>query len=434
MRRARLGALKFPLAILTVWIAVLAVRLMPIGGAWMDLSPSTWINYLVWTLTYFPMLLLGISQPIGKPNARNWDCAGRQWKNGWVSGLSVISTIGAALIVYEFAVTRGYAFSTPIAVIRQMEVESASAGFAGSWISGAGRMLTPGLMIAWVLTIIGWSEICKRTLVVLSVATGVVFYQQVMFEGGRFYLAALFLMAFIARVFIARRNDKGRFWAVKRIFWLVTWAIICWFFGYVFIERYEQVDLAFVKAYVIWAANFDLEVDDEVLDRLSGDGSSVWLAVSMLWAYVTQGANELNALLTASQPDLALGSFQFPQLAQVLSKLTGFEFKYDQVLNLPKTGTYNTLYGASYIDFGHVGALIFIGCMAWLTGRSIRLLHSGHLNGLAINAPLLITIGVFSPIVSLVINLWPAFCWAFLVGSTARRRTAFRPVLKPTIN
>lgn len=207
---------------------------------------------------------------------------------------------------------------------------------------------------------------------------------------------------------------------------------VCLFFGYMFVDRYVEGNRDFSDAYETWAASFDLEVNDEISSRLSGVMSGVWLAVYFLWAYATQGINELNSLLISSQPDLAWGTMQFPQIAQVLNKLTSSDLRYDQLQNLPNVGTYITIYGASYIDFGHVGALLFIGAFGWLTGKAVRLLHSQRLNGLAINAPLLITLGVFSPIVSLVTNLWPAFCWALLVGSTVKLSTR-QNFSKPTL-
>ena len=177
----------------------------------------------------------------------------------------------------------------------------------------------------------------------------------------------------------------------------------------------------FYSAYTAWAEVFDLEIDAEVARlHLSGDMEGAWLGIYMLWAYATQGLNELNILLLADQTKQAWGIFQFPQVGQILNKLFGFELKYDSFQELPHAGTYITFYGASYVDFGHIGALIFISSIGWLTGRAIRILRNGSLTGLAINAPLFITLGVFAPVMSLVVNLWPAFCWALLVGRTAK--------------
>ena len=424
MKISRFGVSKFPMLIIAVWLAVLGARLVPVGGRWIDVDVFTWTIFLVLVGVYFSGMVFGISLSCSK--VVNFDLFSACLKNQWIRRLSFFSIVGAALIIFEFSITRGYGFSTPVAVIRIIEVDSATAGFEGSWVSGIGRLLTPALMVAWVLATLGWSQLRGRTLVILLFASATVFYQQMMFEGGRFYLAALLLMIFFARSFVAQPSLKKRININKMILWVILFGVVLVIFGYIFVARYQQDERVFSEAYETWTGNFDLVVNDEVYSRLSGDASSVWLAISMLWAYVTQGLNELNSLLTHGPIDLAWGTGQFPQIAQGINKLTGINLAYDQLQNLPKVGTYTTLYGASYIDFGQSGALIFVGVLGWLTGRAIKLLNSQCLNGLALNAPLLITLGLFAPIVSLVVNLWPAFCWALLVGGTVKLSFANR--------
>lgn len=417
----KLGAFRFPLLIIVAWIMVFITRLIPVGGEWVGLDAFTWLTIFIWTVVYFTAMFLGVTSSVNTSfNLNSWPS---KWQNRWIIRLSFFSMLGAILIIYEFAVIRAYGFSTPVSIIRQMEVAVASDGFEGSWISGAGRMLTPALMVAWVLSALNWAELRKNTLIILSLSSSIVFYQQMMFEGGRFFLAALLVMIFLARGFANRLGLQKSVSIINRMFWIGLFIVVCLLFGYMFIDRYSQTDRIFSEAYETWAANFDLEVDDKVSSRLSGSMSGVWLALCMIWAYFTQGINELNSLLLSSPPQPAWGGFQFSQIAQVLNKITSLDLKYDQLQNLPKIGTYNTLYGASYIDFGHIGALIFIAAIGWITGKAIRFLQSQRLNGLAINAPLLITLGVFAPIVSLVVNLWPAFCWALLVGSVLKLPT-----------
>jgi hypothetical protein len=430
VRVSQLGVLKFPLIILAAWFAVLVFRLISIGGEWAGLDQFTWIILFLWVVIYFFAMFLSVSY--GQKRENNFIPMSIRWQNSWVKRLSLFSIFGAILIIYEFAITRDYGFSTPVAIIRQMEVDAVSAGFSGSWLSGIGRILTPALMVAWVLAALGWSDLRRRIVIVLLTASALVFYQQMMFEGGRFYLASLLLMLFFAKGFVRKTILRKRVIRKKRVFWAVLFIVTCFIFGYMFVDRYEQNDRVLSEAYETWAANFDLEVNNEVSTRLSGDLSRVWLAIYMLWAYITQGVNELNTLLLSSQLTHAWGVFQFPQIAQVSNKLLSLDLKYDQLENLPKIGTYNTLYGASYIDFGHIGALVFISIIGWLTGKAIKLLYSHRFSSLSINAPLLITLGVFSPIVSLVVNLWPAFCWALLVGSTVKLST-HQNFTKPTL-
>ncbi|CAN4272305.1 hypothetical protein MCEMSEM29_01152 [Methylophilaceae bacterium] len=417
MTRLKLGALKYPVFIMAAWITVLLLRLIPIGGKWGSLDDFTWFVFIIWFVVYFSAMLFGISyKPKHTINTNSFPV---KWQNCWITQLSFYSIIGAMLIIYEFAITRHYGFSTPVSIIRILEIEAANAGFKGSWISGAGRMLTPALMVAWVLASLAWKEVAKRTLIILWTASAVVFYQQMLFEGGRFYLGALFVMIFLAK-FFAIQPRLQKHVLIGKTLWVGFFLAVCLLFGYMFIDRYEQLNRAFYEAYETWTLNFDLEITDAVRSRLSGEMPGFWLAINMLWAYVTQGLNELNVILLSCQPDMGWGRINFTQIAQMLGKLTNLDFKYDSNYNMPKTGTYITLYGATYIDFGHVGGLIFISIVGWVTGMSTRLLHSRYFNGLSISAPLLLTLGIFSPIVSLVLNLWPAFCWALLVGWTLK--------------
>jgi hypothetical protein len=422
VKAVSLAILKFPLLILLVWGVILSARLITVGGVWDDVESLTWVLFLASALVYFLAMFFGVFLRCGK--TVHFDSFSLDSKRDWIQRLSLISIFGAALIVYEFAITRGYGFSTPVSVIRITEVDAATAGFEGSWISGVGRLLTPALMVAWVLAVLGWSEIRRRTLMLLCVASVAVFYQQMMFEGGRFYLAALLLMVFFTKNFASLGKKKSSLNVKRILFWLFLFILALLAFGYVFVARYQQDDRVFAEAYETWAANFDLSVDEGMYTKLSGAASGLWLGIYMLWAYVTQGVNELNTLLMHGRIDMAWGASQFPQITQAINKLTGVNLAYDQLQNLPKVGTYITLYGSSYIDFGLGGALVFFGAIGWLTGRAIKTLGSQRVNGLALNAPLLIALGMFAPIVSLTVNLWPAFCWALLVGMSVKNSSS----------
>jgi hypothetical protein len=411
---ARGQVLFFPGFIFCAWLLVLALRLIPLGGEWGDIDGFTWVVIFVWVVVYFSAMLIGTLQiTIRNPSAHNM-----RKSISWVSRLSILAVVGALLIAYEFAVTRSYGFSTSVANIRALEVDAAREGFAGSWVSGIGRMMTPALMTAWVLAVFNWKFLKRSSKGLLLLASLTVFIQQMMYEGGRFYFAALLLMVFIASKFAKDSIPAVKVnFNYKLIFWGIVLILVCIGFGFVFVNRYREAGRDFYEAYTTWAEVFDLERDDVLLSsRLSGDKAGLWLGITMLWAYVTQGFNELNVLLLSGVSRKAWGLFQFTQISQILGKLLDSGLKFNRLDTIPHTGTYFTFYGASYVDFGHLGALVFIGFIGWLTGRSIKSLRNGSHSGLALNAPLLITLGVFAPIVSLVTNLWPAFVWAFVVN------------------
>jgi hypothetical protein len=415
---ARVQSLYFPGFIFCIWLLVLTLRLIPLGGQWGDLSAFTWIVILAWMTVYFSAMIFGVLQK-SLPFNPNRSLFHRTRNSiPWIAKLSILSIVGAVLIVYEFAIIRGYGFSNSVASIRVMEVTAARKGFSGSWISGIGRIMTPALMVAWVLAVLNWNQVSRNSKRLLFIASLAVFIQQLMYEGGRFYIAALIFMVFVTSKFSKDRNPKTKMnFNYKRLLWIALVILVCIGFGSVFANRYREADRDFYEAYATWVEVFDLEIDDaSMYSRLNGDKAGLWLGITMLWAYVTQGFNELNVLLLSESNERAWGLFQFSQIGQFLGKLINSGLTFNRLDNMPHTGTYITLYGASYVDFGHIGALTFIGFIGWLTGQSIKSLRNGNKSGLAINAPVLITLGVFSPIVSLVVNLWPVFFWAFFIN------------------
>jgi hypothetical protein len=411
---SRVSAFFFPWLIISSWIVVFILRLLPLGGTWDDLKLSTWFLILLWMSVYFSALIVGIIDllPDAPKKITSFD---NNKLLLWIKKLSFVSMIGAILIAYEFAIVRGYGFSSSVAMIRVMEVNASKEGFGGSWISGLGRLMTPALMIAWVLAILKWKQLTRINKGLLLFASLVVFTQQYMFEGGRFYYAALLTIIFITAKFSGNEKKKitlGKKQVLLGIFGFIV--LIC--FGNMFVSRYQDAGRDFYEAYSTWAHVYDLEQNEELLHaRLSGESAGFWLGITMLWAYITQGFNELNVLLTSDLDVKAYGLFQFSQIGQVLAKLFDSSLKFDRFQNLPHTGTYITFFGASFVDFGFLGALVFSGFVGWFTGKSIRNLRMGRLNGLGLNAPLLITLGIFAPVISLVTNLWPAFFWAFFI-------------------
>jgi len=426
MRALRLHTLRAPALLLTAWLVVVMARFLPVGGEWHSVAERTWFAFLLSGVIYFAAMFVAITYRT--KNANSCDILDNRSVNPWIQWLSLFSTTGATLIGYEFAVIRGYGFSTPVSTIRLMEVAAAATGFEGSLISGIGRLLTPTLIVAWTLASLSWSTLHRRTLCVLFLATCLVLYQQMMFEGGRLFLASLVIIILFTRLIALRPQRKTKQLIIKLTLWPILLSVVLVLFASVFTSRYDQQYILFDKAYEGYTSDFDLTVSDEAYNKLAGSMSSMWLAVFMLWCYATQGLNELNVVLTHSSMDFAWGGVQFPQLLQGLNKLTGLNLRFSLDQNLLRSGTYCTLYGFSYIDFGYWGALMFIAAIGWMTGRSIKMLDSRCLNGLALNAPLLATLGVFAPIVSLVANLWPAFLWALLVGSSLKWSASHVPV------
>jgi hypothetical protein len=397
--------------VLFVWAAVFALRAVPVGGVWHALQPTTAALLAVWLVLFSAGWLLAVMLS----GAVHANCAEPATLERKAAVLALIAATGALLVAYEFAVLRGYGFALSVAEIRLLEVDAAQDGRSASAISGIGRLLVPSLLVAWVL--LGHARpgrLSKHALVVYT-ATAIVLWQQIMFEGGRFFPAALVL------VMLSSRSTRGQRWTAAQ--WALAGTALA-VFGWVFVQRPLSLDLDLERAYSLFAENFPLRVEAAQEARLGGDYSAPWFAVMMFWIYITQGANELDAVLSAPQFEPAWGAYQFPQFAQAAEAVLGVRSHFSVFDHLPNVGTYLTAYGGWYVDFGHVIALATAAVLGAITGRAATMRARGSDCIWAVMAPVLFVLALFSPIHSLLPTLWPALVAAWL--SQTRPRLARR--------
>jgi hypothetical protein len=151
------------------------------------------------------------------------------------------------------------------------------------------------------------------------------------------------------------------------------------------------------------------------------------------WIYATHGISELSKVLHFDDLKQTHGFFQFPQVSQVLDRVFGTGLRVDYYNDLPSVGLYTTMIGASYIDFGWAGAVLFGIGFGFLTGYcATSAMRQDGLSFAAIAFPVLMTAALVSPIVSIVNHIWPMIVWAFAAAFIARfadkkSRTAMMP-------
>jgi oligosaccharide repeat unit polymerase len=410
-------------AIIAAWIAVVLLRATGFGGQWESVSLTSWLALVFWVLSYAVGYFL---VPNCRGNYRLAVAPKRKWFSVWIQRFSVIAIVGASLLVFEFAFRRGYGFSTPVALVRVAEVSNAIEGFSGSWVSGTARLLTPALQVAWVLAVLASGRISRKAWAALLVATTIVLLEQTMYEGGRFFLASLIVAGFATH--LMRPSTNWRRERVHRVVRLQRWLLVIFLgltsvlvFGYVFVDRAAAGGRDFATAYLAFVSSYKIDVSSAELAVLNEESGALYFVLFMFWMYITQGVNQFDQLLAHEPFVFAYGMVQFPQIGQAVTRLTGLDLRYDQFANLPNPGTYSTILGANYIDFGLPLAYLFATALGYITARSSRQLRGGRLLGIGLAAPMLVTIGLFSPIVSLVTNLWPAILWSVVLGLTAKR-------------
>jgi hypothetical protein len=109
-------------------------------------------------------------------------------------------------------------------------------------------------------------------------------------------------------------------------------------------------------------------------------------------------------------------------MAQIASRLTGFDLGYDVFRNLENPGTYNTLFGAIYIDFGYGGLVLQTLLFFGMTGAAIARLTRGQIGPLSISASMLMAAAVLSPCVNVLTNVWLGIVWLFIAIPLLGRR------------
>ena len=398
--------------ILGGWAFTLILHEMDIGGQWMPVAVSTWIFILGWVVL-FAASYLAFHQIARTTDKRNLLEIVKPATTALI--LMGISAFGAALVIFDFSVLRGYGFDTSAALIRALEVDAAIKGLSSSSIvSGAGRLMLPAIFPAFVLLLSNPGTLTPQQKLFAAVFGIIVLYEQLFFEGGRFFLAisaVIALITYFTRMRQTRGSMKLNISARTVILIVVGSILMLTFFSYVFVTRIAERDDFYWSAYRGFTSYFAIDVDVSVIARFEGFFGSVWFSLSMLWLYATQGFNEIDAVFAIDNFNHSHGLYQFPHFGQIAQMVLGIEWRYDMIANLPTSGTYLTMPGANYVDFGSTGmfvsAIVFGGFSAW----SIQRFASGHQTGLALCGPILIAVALFSPVVSLFTTVWPAFFW-----------------------
>lgn len=438
-----------PLSIFTAIVLLLSLlamflaRELALFGSWREISTST----LVFIAAWYGVFLLGLLTPQPSPSwVRN---PGVVSLNRWVFFLGVAATIGACLLTYEFAIVRGYGFSTEVSELRTLQVNAATAGFVGSWLGGLGRLLISAIVVAWVIACMQWASIRWKSLLVVGIGTIAVFAFQAKFEGGRIFSTATIVAALSSCMLCYVAQEGLRFRAkpmlqlsAPALLLIAMFIAVTVYNMQVFTTRADytagasrisesspnisvlpteeppQQVTTYAKLYSDFAAGFQLDV---ALPPNEKFGPREYSA-AMAWIYLTHGPNEFDRIYRIQNFHHAMGFYQFSQIAQILSKLAGEDLRYDLVANLPNVGTYITLPGASYLDFGIVFGLVFAAILGLglRMGLSAAVLYPSA--PIIACAPLIFIIVLAGPVTTIVPNFWPCFIWIGLMTASFAAR------------
>lgn len=399
-----------------VWIGILLLRSMEIFGSYPPIDLWTWAVIFIWLVVFSIGALAGRTVKLS-PRSIVPDQLDRRWQNRWAKRMSLVAILGAAALTYEFAILRGYGFSLSVSQIRIEEVMRAETAAGVSVIGGMGRLMTPALQLAVVLAFFCWRNISVSTKIFLLVAAVAVFMQQFAFEGGRNFWASLAIQCFIVRM-----RDPGRKKLNINPSRVVIFALLFFYVLYVFVDRINERGIPLAFAYGLQAQYHDLEIPSELTKRLGSTLGPVWFAFGMLWLYITHGVHQLEILLFDPDLNYAFGMHQFSVAGQIFAKLTGLDVSYNDFEELLVPAVYTTLIGASVIDFGVFGAMVFGFILAFFTMLGLRRLARGEITFLAMSAPALSAIVLASPVLSMAPNAWLSLLWVWLILPRGRSR------------
>lgn len=460
-----------PLVVGLLWVAVLWIRHLDVFGTWPPVSDLTMAYIAAWSAILVAAIVAGIALMKRRMGALARPAAEPYFHpDAYVYAASAMAVLGAIMLATEFVVVRGYPLFGSVTELRILEVNRAMSGFAGSWLGGSGRALIACTLVGWCVVGRYWHRISPAASITLVLATLFVVFCQSRFEGGRFFLATICIVAVVSYGygFITRYRIEGRGLPLKSLRHLsptyvlqtVALLIVVQFYtSAVFVDRIDKkqsIDTALTgyvdglqlsRAKPAAAAQRTADAPQSNASSAKpatpgpGAGAAVTAAaatsspppaslatparvasirpettvdqfkLTMLWLYVTQGPNELDRVMNFEGLRHGWGTYQFHQLGLLMSKLTGRVNHFDHFKGLPTWGTYLTMAGASYVDFGIAGGLAFSAAFGLLLGAAVYAGIRGGSPWLALSAPLLLTLAVFSPIASIIPTIWPALAW-----------------------
>jgi len=402
-----------------VYLGILLLGQIPVAGHWYDASSKTWVIILGWPITFVIGYLAAVNLQMRRTIVPPSTEGGAYAVNIATQIFVIIGALGALAVVYDFAVLRNYGFNTSAARIRFEEVVASIQGLStDSPISGAGRLAIPAFVPGIVLAVSRWRELTRPTMAIVGASVLILLLEQLRFEGGRFFLTALGLCGVVSALLSPATPGQLRAFRMKpgliiRIALLGT--LLLSFFVYVFVARVLDREGFFWSSFVGYANNFYLDVDRTSIQRFDGMLGPLWFSVSMLWMYITQGLSEFDQIISLTHFNHAYGGYQFVQLTQISDLIFGTDLYYNRFINLPRSGTYITLPGCFYVDFGAVPAIFSGAVLGALAGKSAWALISGQLDAWALTGPIFLTISYFAGVISLFTNLWPALLWCLLM-------------------
>jgi len=236
-------------------------------------------------------------------------------------------------------------------------------------------------------------------------------------------------MLVIARVLIIPRFPRRAFLAVFALF-----LVLVHIAGYLFIHRAEEMGLSVDGVARLSAFTHLVPATDEyfvVMDQMKDPWRQILFIDVTMCQYFIHGGPEFSYLVEHYNHGDNWGAYTFTALVRIYSAVAGTKYEGEAMTWItPRVGTYTTLFGPLYVDFGPLTPLVsFIigGVVSWVRRRTLE----GSVGALPLYIVLTMQV-IAAVVVNTITSAYGLFYDMAFVGlwigfAAFRRRSVYRP-------
>jgi len=419
-----------PALLLWAWLAVAAIRALPILDFIEPVSIDVWL-VLGACYAAFSAAFALTCRPI-------WPAAPVPRRlpapiTSLVYAFSATGLIGALARGIDFYFLRGLDYSEGLGAVRLANVELVGEEAGARGLAAIGRILIAFSTVAAMATILRFEALSKgaRCAALGSLAVAVAVS---ILEGGRNTLAinlALMACCFLIRWLVGKPAIPGGLVGRAGLAGVAIVAVV--FFSYIFVDRSEALGRSLADALTALEASFNVQVSEQLKDADGGLLLGAAVSLAGLALYVGNGVNELNWVMEwLNANSLAMGAYNLDMPVVALQRM-GFDVARFNADLLYRPGVYITAFGELMLDFGVAGTVLILGLIGAAVGRAWYLARRRDSIGMELGLAFAVAWLIATPLYSIVAGFFSVLLAVavFSLAIAARRPRAglhVRPV------
>ena len=363
-----------PLAIFCiVWLVCMVPSLL--GVITYNFVPQDLDSFTVVFVTYNALFMIGYQLAMS-PTRRDVFNSPVGFRKGWhreiADAAAILSLIGAALLIVDLRYFQGISVSSldALAQVRQSYAERQA-----NWLTQYGSLMTWGAFYVLAYLIVEQSRLLLWRKIAYALPVAAVAYTGLLSAGRQ--VAFQFLV--VTTLALIYRGGMGKTLRRMSFRWKVfAVAIVIGSVAYMGMIAHKRADseAALTKSDIL-ANLFDFSVNPGFERALDRAGPSVKDAVVEGIVYFSSPVNMFAVFLSIPKQRQYFGVVTFPLLARRLEFLTGLNVSAVMSANsqmLADAGVMGVAWSTSYasfiLDFGIIGAGIFVALIGFLSGKA----------------------------------------------------------------